>query len=118
MTYSKYARWQCEQLTSQDAESYCKSENDCMKESLEKQCQHNIDAASGSSDVCQHIPDTPKSIACKKSCKMLFSNCAKCLFVVGYNYFAMSKACASVGGIVVRGCASSLLGSYVHQELI
>ena len=36
--------------------------------------------------------------------------------VGSYNYFTMSKACASVGGIVVRGCVSSLLGSYVHQK--
>ena len=42
----------------------------------------------------------------------------KMLVVAGYNYFVMSEACASVGGIVVRGCTSSLLGSYVHQELI
>ena len=40
-------------------------------------------------------------------------------FVVGYNYFVVSKVCAGLGGTVVRGCASrSLLGSYIHQDLI
>ena len=38
--------------------------------------------------------------------------------VCRFSYFIVSEACAGVGGIVMRGCTSSLLGSYVHQELI
>ena len=64
---SNAARWRYEKLTSEDTENYCKSENATMKERIGTQHQHIIDAASGSSEVYKHIPDTPKSIAHEKS---------------------------------------------------
>ena len=64
-------------------------------------------------------------------CKMLFTgflppDCARCfspgsLQFAGFlvSYLSMLEMCAGLGGIVVRGCAlRSLLGSYIHQELI
>ena len=63
------ASWHYKKLTSEDVKSYRESENTRVKERIRSQHQHIIDAASGSSDVYKHIPDTPKSIACEKSCQ-------------------------------------------------
>ena len=53
------------------------------------------------------------------------TNYAKCqflivqnAFVAGFFYFVDVRSMRWCGGIVVRGCASFLLGSYIHQELI
>ena len=57
-----------QKLTSEEADSYREAENARVKERMESQRQHIIDAASGVSDVYKHIPDTPKSTAREKSC--------------------------------------------------
>ena len=62
------AKWRYEKLTSEEEESYREAENACVKERMESQCQHIIDAANGVSDVYKHIPDTPRSTAHEKSC--------------------------------------------------
>ena len=61
------AKWRYEKLTSKEAESYREAENARVKERMESQRQHIIDAASSVSDVYKHIPDTPKSTAREKS---------------------------------------------------
>ena len=61
-------KWRYKKLTSEEAESYHEAENARVKERMESQRQHIIDAASGVYDVYKHIPDTPKSTACEKSC--------------------------------------------------
>ena len=61
------AKWRYKKLTSKEAESYREAENARVKERMESQRQHIIDAASSVSDVYKHIPDTPKSTAREKS---------------------------------------------------
>ena len=61
-------------------------------------------------------------------CKVLYTNYARSGFSISYTSFFLSKLCLDphvpggqlhdVLGNIVRWCASSLLGSYVHQELI
>ena len=46
------------------------------------------------------------------------SNCARFFSLVFLFPILSCPKGALVGGIVMRGCASSLLGSYVHQESI
>ena len=61
------ATWRYKVLSSDVAKSYREAENKRVKRRLEMQRQHIIDAASGSSEVCKHIPESPKTIAGEKS---------------------------------------------------
>ena len=61
------ATWRYKVLSSDVAESYREAENERVKRRLEMQRQHIIDAASGSSEVYKHIPESPKTIAREKS---------------------------------------------------
>ena len=49
-----------------------------------------------------------------------FLQLSKMLFGGWFSYFVCchARSVRWFGGIVVRGCMSSLLGSYIHQELI
>ena len=61
------ATWRYKVLSSDVAESYREAENERVKRRLEMQRQHITDAASGSSEVYKHIPESPKTIAREKS---------------------------------------------------
>ena len=61
------ATWRYKVLSSDVAESYREAENERAKRRQEMQRQHIIDAASGSSEVYKHIPESPKTIAREKS---------------------------------------------------
>ena len=61
----------------------------------------------------------PMILFCKLELQNANFQLCKMLFVASYNYFRRVRSVCWFGGIVVRGCTSrSLLGSYVHQELL
>ena len=55
--------------------------------------------------LARHLHDT--------FCRFNYANCRLLVFL-----FRHVQSVCWCGGIVVRGCTSSLLGSYIHQELI
>ena len=67
--WKKYntAKWRCEKLTSDDAETYRQSENERVKKTRQCEREEIIAAAHDNSEVYKHLPDMPKSRAKEKS---------------------------------------------------